>query len=327
MDEPFIFKYKPQYINDLELDISLKKLIQLIIDIKELNVLIIGNTGCGKSSLINIIINMYFKDTPHLKKNNIMYINNLNEQGIQYFRTEVKTFCQTTKESIKKIIVIDDIDLINEQSQQVFRNCIDKYKNNVQFLCSCTNTQKVIESIQSRLNSIKLNTPDEISLRNILNKISDKEHFTIDEISKKEIIKLSNNSIRILINYLEKIKLINKPITKKNIINICTNICNYDFDIYTKYCYDGNLQKSIKTIMKLQDRGFSVMDILDSYFIYIKHSSIIEEKTKYEFTKLICKYITIFHNIHEDEIELALITNDIIILLNNNIKENDKSNI
>ena len=79
--------------------------------------------------------------------------------------------------------------------------------------------------------------------------------------------------------------------------------------------------------MKLQDRGFSVMDILDSYFIYIKHSSIIEEKTKYEFTKLICKYITIFHNIHEDEIELALITNDIIILLNNNIKENDKSNI
>ena len=26
MDEPFIFKYKPQYINDLELDISLKKL-------------------------------------------------------------------------------------------------------------------------------------------------------------------------------------------------------------------------------------------------------------------------------------------------------------
>ena len=34
-----------------------------------------------------------------------------------------------------------------------------------------------------------------------------------------------------------------------------------------------------------------------------------------------------FHNIHEDEIELALITNDIIILLNNNIKENDKSNI
>ena len=75
--------------------------------------------------------------------------------------------------------------------------------------------------------------------------------------------------------------------------------------------------------MNLQNRGFSVMDILDSYFIYIKFNETIEENIKYEIIKLICKYITIFHNIHEDEIELSLFTNDIIILLNNNIKENE----
>ena len=78
--------------------------------------------------------------------------------------------------------------------------------------------------------------------------------------------------------------------------------------------------------MNLQNRGFSVMDILDSYFIYIKHNESIEENIKYEIIKIICKYITTFHNIHEDEIELSLFTNDIIILLNN-IKENDQSNI
>ena len=79
--------------------------------------------------------------------------------------------------------------------------------------------------------------------------------------------------------------------------------------------------------MKLQDRGFSVMDILDSYFVYIKYNEDIEDNNKYEIVKLICKYITVFHNIHEDEIELALFTNDIIILLNNNIKENDNTTI
>ena len=51
MDEPFIFKYKPSTINDLELDASLKKLLKLVININELNLLIIGSTGSGKSSL------------------------------------------------------------------------------------------------------------------------------------------------------------------------------------------------------------------------------------------------------------------------------------
>ena len=119
MDEPFIFKYKPSTINDLELDDSLKNLLKLIININELNLLIVGSTGSGKSSLINIIINMYFKDNNDIKNKNILYINNLNEQGIQYLETS-KNFCQTTKDKIKKIVVIDDIDLINEQSQQVF---------------------------------------------------------------------------------------------------------------------------------------------------------------------------------------------------------------
>ena len=56
----------------------------------------------------------------------------------------------------KKFIVLDDIDTINEQSQQVFRNCIDKYSHNVNFIASCCNTQKVVESIQSRITLIKL---------------------------------------------------------------------------------------------------------------------------------------------------------------------------
>ena len=54
------------------------------------------------------------------------------------------------------------------------------------------------------------------------------------------------------------------------------------------------------------------MDILDNYFIFIKTTKIISESEKYEIIPLICKYITIFHNIHEDEIELALFTNNII---------------
>jgi septum formation topological specificity factor MinE len=44
----------------------------------------------------------------------------------------------------------------------------------------------------------------------------------------------------------------------------------------------------------------------------------IDEVIKYEIIKVLCKYITVFHNIHEDEIELALFTNNIIKLFNKN---------
>ena len=91
-------------------------------------------------------------------KNNVLYINSLQEQGISYYRNEVKTFCQTSSgiHGKKKFIILDDIDVINEQSQQVFRNCIDKYSHKVHFLASCSNIQKTIESIQSRCTLINL---------------------------------------------------------------------------------------------------------------------------------------------------------------------------
>ena len=42
---------------------------------------------------------------------------------------------------------------------------------------------------------------------------------------------------------------------------------------------------------------------------------ILTEEQKYNIIPIICKYITIFHNIHEDEIELSLFTNNIIEIL------------
>jgi hypothetical protein len=58
------------------------------------------------------------------------------------------------------------------------------------------------------------------------------------------------------------------------------------------------------------------MDILDNYFLFIKNTTILNEDQKYNIIPFICKYISIFHNIHEDEIELALFTNNLMKILN-----------
>ena len=80
----------------------------------------------------------------------------MKEQGIQYYRNEVKNFCQTTSTIHKKEVAdFDDLDVINDQSQQIFRNYIDKYSNNVMFLTTATNTNKINE-IFSRIFVIKI---------------------------------------------------------------------------------------------------------------------------------------------------------------------------
>jgi hypothetical protein len=59
------------------------------------------------------------------------------------------------------------------------------------------------------------------------------------------------------------------------------------------------------------------MDILDNYFIFVKNTEILNEDQKYKIIPFICKYISVFHNIHEDEIELSLFTNNLINILSN----------
>ena len=142
MDIPFLKKYKPILLSDFFIEKLLTKLLKTLIQMDSLNILLIGNSGCGKSSILDAIIREYY-GLKKIPKHNVLYINSLKEQGIQYYRNEVKTFCKTSSSISrkKKFIVLDDIDLINDQSQQVFRNCIDKYSHNVHFLASCSNIQ------------------------------------------------------------------------------------------------------------------------------------------------------------------------------------------
>ena len=311
----FLHKYQPTHFNDFETDSEMLEILNALININNLNILFIGDIGCGKTAFLNAVIREYYDananaDTTY--EDNILHINSLKEQGINYYRNDVKTFCQTCSsvKGKKKIVVLDDIDLINEQSQQVFRNCIDKYSHNVHFISSCSNSQKVIESLQSRLIIIKIKPLQRENLYTIMHKIKTSENIIIDSDAEQFILNVCNNTAKILINYMEKFKLLNQQITLELATNVCTNISFHIFDEYTLLIKNGQLNKAISILYNLCDKGYSVMDILDNYFLFVKITELLTEKQKYDVIPIICKYITIFHNIHEDEIELALFSNN-----------------
>ena len=354
MESPFMYKYQPLFLKDCEMDENMRMLNKTLLNMDSLNILLVGDSGSGKTSLIQALIREYYmpplgggsmplggnsssmpigsngssnnilsvmqnqQQHKHIDINNnenILYINSLKEQGITYYRNEVKTFCQTTTSipGKKKMIVLDDIDNINDQSQQVFRNCIDKYSHNVHFIASCSNTQKVIDEMQSRMTIIKVKPLSQDNLKNILKKICTQEKLKLTKEAEEFILSISNHSARILINYLEKCKLLNMEITEELASSVCTNISFKDFSTYTDLCKNKkNVKHATSLLYGLFDKGYSVMDILDNYFVYVKISDILTEDEKYRIIPLLCKYITVFHNIHEDEIELALFTNNLV---------------
>ena len=315
MSELLIQKYQPKYFDDFETNHALYEIIRNLFLIDKLNIMLIGNIGCGKTTVINAIIREYYHPLTSKEYNdNILVINNLKEQGISYYRTEVKTFCQTASSihKKKKLVILDDIDFINEQSQQVFRNCIDKYSQNVNFISTCNNKQKVIESLQSRFFILQIKSLERSNIKTIMNRIIDLEGLNIDKPSQDFILDICNNNTKTLINYMEKIKLLNMPIALNDAMNICTNISYIYLTRYTELVKNGDLKNAITLFNNLYDKGYSVMDILDNFFLFIKTTNSLTEEEKYKIVPVICKYISVFHNIHEDDIELALFTNNLI---------------
>jgi len=93
----FITKYKHYFIDEFSFDSELKTVLKTLIEVDHLNLLFIGNSSCGKTTMLYALIREYYglSSKSLFPENNILFVNNLKEQGIQYFRNEMKTFCQS----------------------------------------------------------------------------------------------------------------------------------------------------------------------------------------------------------------------------------------
>lgn len=323
MSSSLILKYKPKDLEDFNISEYTKELINIYINNSKLLFVIHGGTGNGKSSLINVLLNKYYNNDKESINENTIYINLLKEQGINYYRNDLKNYCQINNLiniKKKKTIVLDDLDLLNEQSQQIFNTFINNY-NNINFIITCNDKQKIRKTIISKLELITLNSITDEFIRLKLDKIIENEGLIMNEKNKELIVRTSNRSIPNMINNIEKIKLIgiNKKLDYTLIENVSCNIMITDILKYIELCKENKLKESINHILNLCNNGFSVIDILEDMFLYLKLHSDLEDEYKYSIIKLLCKYINIFHNIHEDSIELIFLSNNIINIFNKNI--------
>ena len=315
MDNTFFDNYKPNNLSDINLNNETIEIINIYLKNNKMLFLIHGPSLSGKTSLINILLKEYYNSSNY--NDNILYINLLKEQGINYFRNEIKNFCQIHNScNIKqKSIIIDDFDSLNELNQKILINYINKY-NNINFVLSCSDLNKIVTSTTYLLEMIKIENVDNLFLEKILNKIIKKTNIVLEENIKKKLLSDYNKNIPFFINKVLEINIIfinsNYIIEEKN-YNFLDNNILINIDNYLNLCKNNKVKEAKKLILELHNIGLSVIDILDNIIYYVKNiNKNLNQEYRFKIIKLITNYINIFNNLHEDKIELLFLTNNII---------------
>lgn len=314
-----ITKYLPKNFHDFEIDSNIVQCLTRLTACDNLNILLISRSGCGKTSLINTIVKTYFNKHPKTNEN-ILSVNSVKEQGVSFYRGDVKTFCQSlpTIPGKKRVVILDDIDMINEQSQQLFRTCIDQFSKSVHFIASATDPQKVIESLQSRLLGINVPSLTKDTIKKIANRIIISENIKITDDALDYMINVSHFSARNLINYLEKALLLGKPIDLKLSELLCTDISWKEFELYVNHLKNNDFVNSIKIFYNLYELGFSVMDIFDNFLEFLKQTNMFDQTTLYKIINILCSHMIHLYDIHSHQLELVFFTRKIIKIISSN---------
>ena len=319
MNNTFFDNYKPNNLSDINLNTKTIEIINIYLKNNKMLFLIHGPSLSGKTSLINILLKEYYNSSNH--NDNILYINLLKEQGINYFRNEIKNFCQIHNSiNIKqKSIIIDDFDSLNELNKKILINYINKY-NNINFVLSCSDLNKIVPSTSYLLEMIKIEKIDSKFLKKILNKIIKKTNIVLEENIKKKLLNDYNKNIIFFINKVLEINITfidyNYIIEEKN-YNFLDNNILINIDNYLNLCKKNKVKETKKLILELHNIGLSVIDILDNIIYYVKNiNKNLNEEYRFKIIKLITNYINIFNNLHEDKIELLFLTNNIIKIFN-----------
>lgn len=299
-----LHRYKCNRMEDLYTEHS--PILRAMVSIDCIRVLILGDPGTGKSTICRVLLNEYY-ETIDNSRDNVLHISNINDQGIQFYRNDVRTFCQTNCFGKKKTIVIDDIDCMADSGQQVFINYLDLFPK-INFIV--TATSKIAAGIHSCLVCLRLSPFQNEYLQRELERIAQIENIVVEENAGAIVVSRSSGSMRILLNNLEKISLLGRGLTREVVDACCSNI---DARILGAFCDAIETKReydAIDIVLSIQRDGFSVMDILDAYFTYVKQCKLTDER-KYAIIRVLTKYIAIFNQVHEHAIELIFCVHDL----------------
>lgn len=156
-DKLFVEKYRPKRAADyVFVDTRQQgKVESWIKDQSCPHVLFAGEAGTGKTTLAKVLINEL-----NVQDYDVLEINASRDNGVDFIRERIESFCQTMPFGQFKVILLDEADYLSQPAQAVLRGLIEQYANSVRFMLTCNYLHKIIPALKSRCETFIISKPE-----------------------------------------------------------------------------------------------------------------------------------------------------------------------
>lgn len=202
-EQPWIEKYRPQTLNDIVLNSTNKTILHNMINKNKFsNLMLYGPPGTGKTTTILCLMNDYCRI--HHCSNNYIHLNASHERGIEVIRNQILNFTEKKNlfNSVRKFVLLDEIDSMTKQAQNNLSIVIQKCKNEVSFILICNFLNRVIETLRCSFTIMHFSKTSSICDKFIQKCIKD-ENLKISKEKIKLIKDANSHDLRSVLNQLQ----------------------------------------------------------------------------------------------------------------------------
>ena len=163
---------------------------------------------------------------------------------------------------------------------------MEEHSHNTSFSFTCNESNKIIESIQSRCMILRYIPMTNDNIKKRLEIICKKENIIYTEDGLTSIIHIAQGDIRQAINNLEATYHGYKIINEDNVYKLCYHPHPKIIVEIIKECVNMNLIMSIEYLHQLKNSGYCINDILQTMLNNLREINI-DEDIRINFIKII----------------------------------------
>lgn len=212
-------KYRPAVFNDALGQEHIVKILEKSIDegMPTHAYLFVGSRGTGKTTFARI-----FANALGVNQNDIIEIDAASNRGIDDVRELRDGVRILPFDSKYKIYILDEVHMFTKEAWNTLLKTLEEPPKHVIFILATTELQKVPDTIISRCQVFNFKKPNEYVLKELVQKVSKEEKFTISNEGAELIAILGDGSFRDTLGVLQKVLSFstNKKITLTDIEDI-----------------------------------------------------------------------------------------------------------
>ncbi|MFQ3308201.1 MAG: replication factor C small subunit [Candidatus Nanohaloarchaea archaeon] len=257
-------KYRPETLKEvIGQDKIIERLEAFVEEDSIPHMMFAGPAGTGKTtSAVALAKDLYGDEWSQ----NFMETNASDERGINVVRDKIKDFARTKPVNADyKIIFLDEADSLTSDAQQALRRTMEQFSDNCRFILSCNYSSKIIDPIQSRCAVFRFNRLEEEDVKEYIQKLGEKEEFTISEDAVKAVMRVSSGDMRRVTNILQTAAIQEDEIEEEDVYGVAASLRPDEIREVLDLAFEGSFMDAREKLTDLMvDRGLDGTDIINS---------------------------------------------------------------